>query len=260
MKLHRLYALFLRHTYPIWRDFDILSDMLYWPFIDLLLWGITSEWLSAASGMTSAVGAFLSGLVLWNVIWRAQAEVGRNLMDEIWNNNMMNLFASPLTLVEWITGVLLLSFLKMAITLSILVPAVFFFYHFNIFHLGWWLLVFFANATLTGWALGFVSSAIVIRYGPKMQNVVWTLPGILLPFSAVYFPLEKLPTFVQPISRMIPTTYIFEAMRSVLFRGELNGNMLVLSFALNVIYIFCSLLLFRYAFRKSRELGLGRFT
>lgn len=259
MKIRHLHGLWLRHLYPLRRDFDILSDMLYWPLIDTMLWGITSQWLSQTGNATYTVGAILSALILWNVLWRSQSEVGRNLIDEIWNGNLMNLFSSPITLFEWITGVLMLSFLKTFITLSVLVPAIYFLYKVNIFHVGWWLIFFFLNATFTGWWLGFLSSSIVVRYGPKMQNVVWTLPGILLPFSAVYFPLSQLPAVIQPISKAIPTTYIFESLRSILFTGKVDASFIVISFALNALYLTISIFIFVRSFEKSRELGLARF-
>jgi ABC-2 type transport system permease protein len=119
-------AFILRHTYPLRRDFDLLSDMIYWPIVDTLLWGITSQWLYEASGITGLIAMILTALVLWNVIWRSQAEVSRNLMDEIWNNNLVNLFSTPLTIMEWITGVLLLSVLKTGITFVLLAPLVYF--------------------------------------------------------------------------------------------------------------------------------------
>ena len=80
---HRLQALFTRHPYPLRRDFDLLSDMIYWPLIDTVLWGVTGTWLTETSGVPELVVALLMGLIMWNIIWRSQSEVGRNMMDEI---------------------------------------------------------------------------------------------------------------------------------------------------------------------------------
>lgn len=259
MKLNHLYAFSLRHLYPLRRDFDLLSDMLYWPMIDTLLWGITSIWLGQTGGST-VVSSILTSLILWNVIWRSQSEISRNLIDEIWNNNLVNLFSTPLTLSEWITGVLLLSIGKTVFTISALTLLIFFLYSVNILAIGWWLIPFLACTMMTGWWVGFISAGIVIRWGPKVQTVIWTLPGILLPFSVVYFPLSLLPTFLQPISYLIPTTYIFESMRSVLLTGQLNSNYLAISVGLNVIYLGISLLWFKKSFDWSLKHGLSRFS
>ncbi|MFZ1721724.1 MAG: ABC transporter permease [Microgenomates group bacterium] len=259
MKLHRIQALLYRHTYPLRRDFDLLSDMIYWPMVDTVLWGVTSQWLSDSAGGTSIVASILLGLVLWNIIWRSQAEVSRNLMDEIWNNNLVNLFSTPLTVPEWVSSVLILSIVKTSITLSLLIPVVFLLYSVNVFALGLWLPVLFLGATMTGWWLGFISAGIVLRYGPKVQTVIWTLPGILLPFSAIFFPLERLPIFLQPISRAIPTTYVLETMRSILAGTGVSGEYMVLALGLNTLYVLGSLYFFYRSFLYSANLGLGRF-
>lgn len=255
----RIYALCLRHLYPLRRDFDLLSDMIYWPIIDVLLWGITSQWLSSSSQTSSISSAILIGLIFWNIIWRSQSEVSRNLIEEIWNNNLVNLFSTPITLVEWVLGALALSLIKMFITVLVIVPFIFLMYSINIFVLGWSLIPFFICLVMTGWWVGFISAGIVIRHGPKVQTVVWTLPGVLLPFSAVFFPLALLPAALQPISRVIPTTYVFEAMRSLISTGSFDWRYILVSCCLNILYLILALVWFRKSFTESLKLGLGRF-
>lgn len=259
MKWHRIKALALRHLYPVIRDFDLLSDMVYWPIIDTVLWGVTSQWISESSGNNKVVMTILLGLVLWTVIWRSQAEVSRNLLDEIWNRNLVNIFSTPLTLKEWVTTVLLLSVLKTFITLVFLVPVMYFLYSVNVFELGWWLLVFFLGTAITGWWVGFISAGIVLKYGMKVQTIIWTLPGILLPFSAIYFPVAKLPALLQPISLLIPTTYILESMRSLLGGNGVDLSMIAISFALNFFWLAMCVWFFVRSFAYSKNLGLNRF-
>lgn len=258
--MQRLYAFSLRHLYPLRRDFDLLSDMLYWPIIDVLLWGITSQWLGGSSQNSPVLSAILIGLILWNVIWRSQSEISRNLMDEIWNNNLVNLFSTPLSVKEWTVGVLMLSVMKMMFTVSVLVPVIFLLYSVNIFTLGWWILPFFLCTMMTGWWVGFISAGVVIRWGQKVQTVVWTLPGVLLPFSAVFFPLATLPSFLRPISYLLPTTYIFESMRALLQTGTVDLRFIGMSLLLNSIYILLAINWFVRSFRESLKLGLGRFS
>lgn len=259
MSKSRMWGLMLRHLYPLKRDFDLLSDMLYWPIVDIVLWGITSQWLSETAGVGYVVAAILVALVLWNVLWRAQSEISRNLMDEIWNNNLVNLFSTPLKVWEWVVGVLLLSVVKTAFTIAILIPIIFGLYSVNVLAVGGWMLAFFLSVIVTGWSVGFVSAGIVLRWGPKVQTVIWTLPAVLLPFSAIYFPLDKLPAAIQPISRVLPTTYVFESMRAVLSGGVVAGEYMVLSFMLNTVFLAASLVFFVRSFYYSLDKGLGRF-
>lgn len=262
---NRMYALMVRHALPLKRDFDLLSDMLYWPFIDTVTMGIASQWLTGSAdnqviSQATLVFSILIALVIWNIIWRSQSEVSRNLIDEIWNNNLVNVFTTPLSLREWIISVLLQSVVKMIITAGFVVLVILGLYAVNVFTIGWWLLPFVLSAALTGWATGFVAAGLVIRYGPKVQTVVWTLPGILFPLSAVYFPMDQLPPVLKQISAVIPTTYIFESMRSLLFSGTVDLNYIALSFGLNVVFIVLAIWFFVNRFRKSQELNLARFT
>jgi ABC-2 type transport system permease protein len=259
MKAHRIKALFLRHLYPLRRDFDLLSDMLYWPLVDTLLWGITSQWLAETSGQANVALAILMALLMWNIIWRAQSEVSRNLIDEIWNNNLVNLFSTPLMVREWLVSVMLLSFIKMGFTLAVITTVVVGMWQADILFFGWWLIPFIAAMITTGWWIGLISAGIILRFGPKMQTVVWTLPGALLPFSAVFFPLERFPQALQAISRVVPTTYIFETMRAVAAGAVIDWHSLSLSFAFNFLYLALAIWYFIRSMRWSVKLGLGRF-
>lgn len=259
MNINHFKAMFLRHLYPLKRDVDIWTEIAYWPIIDTLVWGITSQWLGEGSAAARVIVAVLSGLVFWNILWRSQAEVARNLMEEIWNNNLVNLFATPLRLSEWIASVLLLSFLKSSITVLCLVPAVYLLYQVNIFQIGAWLPVLYLNVAMTGWWVGFISAGVVIRWGQRVQSIIWTLPGILIPFSAVFFPLSSLPAWLQPIARLIPSTYVFESMRSLVHTQQLQQTDLLISFGLNAVYLALAITLFVTLFRKSLTLGLNRF-
>lgn len=260
MNVKRMIGFFLRHLYPLKRDFDLLSDMLYWPLVDTVLWGITGHWLMDSSGVRSIAVAIMVSLILWNIIWRTQGEVSRNLIEEIWNYNLVNLFSTPLSAGEWVVGVLLLSIVKTAVTIGVLLPVVWFLYTINILTVGWPLIVFFILVAMTGWWIGFISAGVVLRYGPKVQTIIWTLPGALLPLSAIYFPLSRLPEWLQVVSRMVPTTHVFESMRHMLATGELRWDWLGIALLLNMIYLSLSLKFFFASFEKSRELGLGRFT
>lgn len=259
LDIFRIKALFLRHLFPLRRDFDLISDMIYWPIIDTILWGVTGQWIAESSGFSQVVVSLLFGLVLWNVIWRSQSEVSRNLMDEIWNNNLTNLFSTSLTLREWVASVLMLSLIKTSITIAVLAPLIYFLYQASLLSLGFWLIPMFVLTAMTGWWVGFISASIVISYGPKMQTVVWTLPAVLLPFSSVYFPVERLPAVMQPVAMAIPTTHVFEFMRALVFDQAVDVNRLWISLGLNVLYLALAVLLFNHSFKKSLELGLSRF-
>ncbi len=97
MKLHRIWGIFLRYFYNLIHTYDRLTDMLFWPFLDLLLWGLTSRYLvSTGAASNNLILALLGGIMLWIFPWRSQYEISVSLLQDLWNRNLVNLFASPI--------------------------------------------------------------------------------------------------------------------------------------------------------------------
>lgn len=111
---------------------------------------------------------------------------------------------------------------------------------------------------IAGWFIGFFICGLLINWGLKAQDFVFTVGWVFAPFSAIYYPLDVLPAKVQAIGKCLPMTYVFEAMRGVLTQGIVDHKALFTSFVLDAFYLALSLSFFVYMFEKSRTKGLGR--
>lgn len=259
MNIQRIEGIILRHFYNLRHNLDRLSDTFYWPAMDLILWGLTSVYIKKVTpNVPFIMVAIITALILWLVVWRSQYEITVNLMAELWDRNLVNIFASPLTLAEWITAVMILGIIKMILSIIFTVGFAFLLYQTNIFSFGFYLIPFIVSLLMTGWAAGFVVASLIIRFGSKIQTLAWVGVTILMPFSAVFYPLSTLPDWAQKIAVFVPTSYIFEGMRQVLFTGNLSYDKLIISIALNILYLILSISFFVFMFNKSRKLGLGR--
>jgi ABC-2 type transport system permease protein len=259
MNPQRVIALILRHTINLKHSYDRITDMFYWPAMDLFIWGITGLYLARFNPNSSHyLYIVLSGLVFWIVIWRAQYEISTNLLAELWDRNLINIFTSPITVWEWATSFIIFGFMKTIVSLSFSAALAFLLYQYNIFQFGAYLIPFIICLLFTGWAGGFFVAGFLIRYGNKIQTLAWAGIALLAPFSAVYYPLSILPTFVQKIGLFIPSTYIFEDIRQLLFTGSASVLYLLTGFILSIVYFVFSILFFKWMFEKSRKLGLGR--
>jgi hypothetical protein len=67
-----------------------------------------------------------------------------------------------------------------------------------------------------------------------------------------------LPQWAQKIALFFPTSYVFEAMRQHIFTGTISLEKIIISFALNVLYLVLSIWFFVLMFKESKKLGLGR--
>lgn len=259
ISLKRCWAVFLRYFY-LFSELDQIADLLYWPLIDVTLWGLTAAWVQHNQQHVSNITlVILTGLVFWQIVWRGNYEISVNLLQEFWNRNLVNLFSTPLKLIEWVVGVLLLCLFKVTLALLFGAFIVYILYSLNIFLLGWAFLPFALMLILFGWVIGFLAASIVIYWGQRLQMLAWMTAYIFAPFSAVYYPLSALPTWAQKIAFFLPTTHIFEGMRAILYGHTFSGRALVISFCLNIVYLTCAISFFYWAFEKSRNKGLARF-
>jgi ABC-2 type transport system permease protein len=259
INFNRVFAMFIRYFINLRHNFDRLTDTLYWPALDLFIWGLTGLYVATLSGNNKDyIFIILTGLVFWITIWRMQYEINVNILSEIWDRNIVNIFCSPLTLSEWILSLMTVGFIKMIISFSFSAILAYVIYQYNVFAFGSMLLPIMISLSLTGWAAGFFVGAFIIRYGQKIQTIAWTGVSLIVPFSVIYYPLSILPQWAQKIALLIPSSYVFEAIREVHFTGNFPYIKIVISFALNIIYLIFSLWFFAKMFNKSKKLGLGR--
>ena len=259
MSIRRIYAMNKRYFFTLIKGYDRLSDLFYWPIMDILIWGITGLYFANLSqNPKETISVLLTGLIFWIVAWRSQYEITVNLLTELWDRNLINIFSSPLTLGEWILSVIIYGGLKMNISLLISAATAFYLYNYAFLRFGLWLIPVIISLSLTGWAIGFLVASIIIRFGLKAQTLAWTGAYIIVPFSAIYYPLSVLPQWAQKIAYFVPSSHIFEAMRQHIATSTISLDNILVSFVLNVIYLTLAILLFVFSFRKSKEKGLGR--
>ena len=254
----RIWAVFLRYFYAFWK-FDTLCDLFYWPALDIFLWGITSIWIQQSQGtLPNFAIAILTGLVFWQLIWRGNYEVTINLLLEFWNRNLVNLFSTPLRLSEWVISVMLVGIAKVFIHILFCALLVWVAYAMDIFDVGWAFIPYCVSLILSSWFIGFLSAAVIVYYGQRLQMLAWITAYLFAPFSAVYYPVTALPEWAQKIAYCLPMTYIFEGMRDSLYHHQFSLSNLITSFILNAVYLVLSLLFFLFMYEKSRAKGLAR--
>jgi ABC-2 type transport system permease protein len=259
MNFNRIKAIIARHLYNLRHNLDRLTDSFYWPAIDIVMWGLTSQYLQQADQpVNNLVLIILSGLIFWQVVWRSQYEISVNLLEELWSQNLVNLFATPLTVAEWIIGLFALGLINIVLSVSFAGVLAWLLYSINLLDFSWLLLVFFAGLLIMGWWTGLIVAGLIIVYGKNIQAFAWAGVFLLAPFSAIYFPLDSLPLWAQKIAQILPSSYIFEGMRYNIATGKIPWLNLGVSFSLNILYLAASCVFFQLCFRKSQQLGLSR--
>jgi len=257
MKIHRIRGIFLRYFYNLIHTYDRLTDMFFWPFIDLLLWGLTSRYLvSTGSTSNTIILALLGGIILWIFPWRGQYEITVSLLEDLWNRNLVNLFATPILFSEWIVTLMLVGIFKSSVSFVFASLISIFLYATNIYSLGISLLPWAGLLIMFGWVFGFLIASIIMRYGTKIQTLAWMSMAIISPFAGVYYPISTLPSWAQTVSHWVPVSYVFEAMRTVVAGGTAPISDLIWPFVLCLIYFVVALFLIISSYQEILKRGL----
>lgn len=260
MSMQRILGVFFRYFYVMKNGLMHLSDLFYWPLVDILVWGLTSLWINSQEvHITMNLPLILmTALIFWQVSWRGSVDISISLLQELWQRNLVNLFSTPLRFSEWIAGILLISLCKLLLSIAFGALMVYLLYALNVFTIGWAFLPFAASLLIFGWTIGFIASSAIVYWGHSVEMFAWMIGGLFAPFSAVFYPVSVLPVWAQVISWSLPTTYIFEGMRAILNTGTFPLNYFFMSLGLNILFLTGAVYLFKTMFEKSRQKGLGR--
>jgi ABC-2 type transport system permease protein len=217
MKLRPVAAIVLRQVYLLRGSPVRLFPMISWVAIDIVLWGFITRYLNAVSGSgMNFVPTLLGAVLLWDFCTRLMQGVTTAFLEDVWSRNFLNLFASPLSIAEYVTGLVLTSMLTSSLGLAVMLLLATTVFGLHFLALGVALAVFLAVLFVFGITLGVFGSAIVLRFGPASEWLLWPLPAVLAPFAAVFYPLATLPAWMQWVAHALPPAYVFEGLRSLL--------------------------------------------
>jgi ABC-2 type transport system permease protein len=255
MHFRRVWAVTLRHLY-LWRhSLGRLTDTFYGPLISLFIWGYVSVYFTNKTNTPNLIEIFLGGLIFWIIIQRSQQEISVNLLEDGWNKNLINIFASPISIGEYLVGLLLTSLIKVILGFVVISALALALFQFNILRFGIFLPLIIVNLLLTGWWMGFLTCGLVMRFGHEMEALSWTIIFLLQPFVGVFYPLSVLPQWMQTVARLMPPSYIFEGLRALVFTGYFDWRLWGISLGLNAVFIILTLFFYKRMFDVAREKG-----
>ena len=251
-----MYALSLRHIYLIKSSFPRILDLIYWPTIQIVLWGFISKFFTLHSDFYNhTIGIILSCAILYDFLFRSSISFNMLFLEEIWSRNFTNLFVAPLKVSEIITALTATALLR---TLIGVVPAVLLatpFFGVSLFNLGPSLILLFLSLYLFGITLGLLVTAGLLRFGPAFENIAWSSLFLLAPLGCVYYPLSILPDWLQVLAKGLPLVYIFEESRSILINNTVDYSNIFSALALNLVYFTFAVVIFYLAFSGARDKG-----
>ena len=264
MSLTRIYAIFIRQVFLFKGNPIRLISIFLWIIIDIILWGFITKYLSTFGSATfSFVNIVLGAIILWEFTSRIMHGVMTSFLEDVWTQNFINFFTSPLQIKEYVTGLVatslatgLAGFLAMAMLAGL-------FFGYNVFKIGLLMLPFLLVLFIFGTAMGLFMTAIILRFGTSAEWLGWPIPFAMSIFAGVFYPIATLPAPLQALSKIIPASYVFESLRG-LSGGVLPPNLLtnfLISLVLAMFYLIITYIFLIMVYRRNLKNGqISRFS
>ena len=257
MRFNRTIAIVLRQFYLMRGSPARVLPLFVWVAIDIVLWGFITKYLNhIVSPGFNFVYTLLGAVLLWDFFGRVMLGVTTAFLEDVWSRNFINIFATPLQISEYVMGLVLTSISTSLIGLAVMMMLAMLVFGLSFFVYGLMLVPFLLVLFLFGIALGVFACAVVLRLGPASEWLVWPVPALLSPFVGVFYPLATLPPWMRTIAHLLPPSYVFEGMRTIVMGGHFSGLTLLWGGCLAVLYIALAGGYFLHVYRYAARTGL----
>ncbi len=252
----RVGAMVLRYWYLLRYSWPRIVDLIYWPAVQMLMWGFLQLYLTEQSGgLYQAGGAFIGAVLLWDILFRGQIGFSVSFLEEMWSRNLGNLMMTPLRPAELVAALMVMSVVRVLIGLVPVTVLAIWFFGFNLWQLGFAVAAFFLNLIVTSWSIGLVASGLVLKKGLGAEGLAWSLTFLLLPLCCVYYPVATLPDWLQWVALSLPPTHVFEGLRALVLEGIFDAGAMLTALALNLVYLAAAAAAFGLLLRSARWSG-----
>ena len=253
----RVLAIVLRQAYLVRGSVSRIVPMFVWVAIDIVLWGFITRYLNlVSSSRVNFVPVLLGAVLLWDFFSRVMSGVTMAFFEDVWSRNFLNVFATPISIVEYVGGLVLSSICTSTIGLTVMLVMATWIFGLSFFNYGIWIVPFLLVLFLFGIALGIVGSGTVLRLGPASEWFVWPIPAVVAPFAGVYYPIATLPRWMQYVAYALPPSYVFEGLRGIVAGRGASVTALAYGAGLAVAYVVLAGWFFTRMYRHAVRTGL----
>jgi ABC-type multidrug transport system, permease component len=257
MRAGRAFAITLRHLYLLKGSVSRVVPVFAWVTIDMILWGFIARYLHSVSLPDANVGTvLLAAVVCWGFFGRVMHGVNMAFFEDVWSRNFLNIFTTPLSITEYITGLALSSVLTSLIALGVLLFMSAWLFDLSLLTHGPAIAVLLLTLFLFGIALGIAGCTLALRFGPPAEWFIWPIPAVIAPFVGVFYPLSILPDWMRIAGYCLPPSYAFEHLRALITGGEVSMVSTLPALGLAAIWLILAELLFCGVYRRVMRSGL----
>lgn len=257
MNPRRIFAIVLRQFYLMKGSPARVLPLFAWVAIDIVLWGFITKYLnSVAEPGFDFVPVLLGAVLLWDFFTRVMQGVTTAFFEDVWSRNFLNIFATPLSIPEYVSGLVLSSVGTSFVGLIAMLALASLVFGLSFLAYGLPLIPFLMTLFLFGVALGVLGASIVLRFGPASEWFIWPIPALVSPFVGVFYPLSTLPRWMRYAARLLPPSYVFEGVRAIVSGRSVSGAALAVAIVLAMADVGLACWVFTSVYRYAVRTGL----
>lgn len=246
---------YLSATYKNWiisrRNVFTVFELIFWPFIGLLSIGLLTKFLQIEEGMVSFV---LVGAIALSILQISQIDVAYILLFDMWSKCIKHTFVSPVREYHLVVGALLFGAIRGSFVFLLLVAASSHLFAFNFLAGGIiTVIVFLGGIFITAAAIGMVVCICILVFGQRADVAAWSISGIIMLVSGIYYPVNVLPESLQTLAKAVPLTYFLEYYRAAFGYGS---HHVVVGVVLAVFYFVAGLIILKMSIQRARRTGM----
>jgi ABC-2 type transport system permease protein len=219
----------MRQTWAfLFRGYHITRRYIGWVVVFNFYALVTSAsvaLIGVAEGNYQLTVKLIVGALLWNYLSRLYEEISMSIAYERWEGTLEYTFMAPVSRAVHLLGVSLFSLLNSIVTSIIVLLGLMLFTNLtlrgaNLFGV----LVVLAVSTVAFVGLGLFAAVFPVMSAERGAEATHIFQGSLLLISGVYYPIEVLPGWLQPLSAFSPATYTLSACRKLFGVGDPNSS------------------------------------
>src|SRR5436309_8867852 len=213
----------------VWLVYNIVNAMA------VTYIGAAAQLLPGAEGAKINTSPLILYLLIGTSVWSYLSVTFEGVTDMInierWEGTIEHTFMAPISRFTHLIGScwyavvhgLLFTFIQL-----IVVGA---FFHLDLSHANYLTAVFMlliGSISFIGFGIG--AAVLPLLYTERGSQMSYIVRAVLLLVSGVYYPIQVLPAWMQPLARISPATYVLQGLRAALLHGQVIWSAEILSY------------------------------
>jgi ABC-2 type transport system permease protein len=215
----------IRQTWAfMFRGYHLTRRYISWVIVFnfyALVTSATVALIGVAAGDFKLTLTLVVGALMWNFMSSLYNEIAMSIAYERWEGTLEYTFMAPVSRLIHLTGVSLFSLVNSIVQTLIVLVGLLLFTDLNLHGANLpGVLVVLGISTVAFVGLGLMAAALPVMSPERGAEATHIFQGSLLLVSGVYYPVEVLPRWLQPLSAISPATYTLSACRKLVGIGD----------------------------------------